>query len=82
MSGSGGAPLTMREVEELEKMTKDFIKDMDKHPPVITSPATGTQTHYDLTYTPILVYTPTPLRFDWSFSSVLISVIFMVLMII
>lgn len=51
MSGSGGAPLTMREVEELEKMTKDFIKDMDKHPPVITSPATGTQTHYDLTYT-------------------------------
>lgn len=54
-SGSGGAPLTMREVEELEKMTKDFIKDMDKHPPVITSPATGT---------PHLVYTPTPLRFD------------------
>lgn len=43
-SGHGGAPLTMREVEELEKMTKDFIKDMDKHPPVITSPATGTQT--------------------------------------
>ncbi|XP_059423404.1 zyxin isoform X2 [Carassius carassius] len=39
-SGPGGAPLTMREVEELEKMTKDFIKDMDKHPPVITSPAT------------------------------------------
>jgi len=45
----------MREVEELEKMTKDFIKDMDKHPPVITSPATGT---------PNLVYTHTPLRFD------------------
>ncbi|XP_016414009.1 zyxin-like [Sinocyclocheilus rhinocerous] len=39
-SGPGGAPLTMREVEELEKMTKDFIKDMDNHPPVITSPAT------------------------------------------
>uniref|UniRef100_A0A672PPD9 Zyxin n=1 Tax=Sinocyclocheilus grahami TaxID=75366 RepID=A0A672PPD9_SINGR len=39
-SGPGGAPLTMREVEELEKMTKDFIKDMDKHPPVIPSPAT------------------------------------------
>lgn len=39
-SGPGGAPLTMREVEELEKMTKDFIQHMDKHPPVITSPAT------------------------------------------
>ncbi|XP_051576392.1 zyxin [Myxocyprinus asiaticus] len=39
-SGLSGAPLTMREVEELERMTKDFIKDMDKHPPVITSPAT------------------------------------------
>ncbi|KAI7807049.1 zyxin isoform X2 [Triplophysa rosa] len=39
-SGPGGAPLTMREVEELEKMTKEFIKDMDTHPPVITSPAT------------------------------------------
>lgn len=35
----------MREVEELEKMTKEFIKDMDTHPPVITSPATGTHTH-------------------------------------
>ncbi|XP_051574366.1 zyxin-like [Myxocyprinus asiaticus] len=39
-SGPGGAPLTMREVEELEKMTKDFIKDMDKHPSVSTSSAT------------------------------------------
>ncbi|TRY94304.1 hypothetical protein DNTS_030384 [Danionella cerebrum] len=39
-SGPGGAPLTMREVEELEKMTKDFIKDMDKHPPVGSSSAT------------------------------------------
>lgn len=30
----------MREVEELERMTKDFIKDMDTHAPVITSPPT------------------------------------------
>lgn len=36
----GGVPLNMREVEELERMTKDFIKDMDKHAPVITSPPT------------------------------------------
>ncbi|KAK2844728.1 hypothetical protein Q5P01_011387 [Channa striata] len=33
----GGVPLNMREVEELEKMTKDFIKNMDTHAPVITS---------------------------------------------
>ncbi|XP_028325571.1 zyxin [Gouania willdenowi] len=36
----GGVPLNMREVEELERMTKDFIKDMDTHTPVITSPPT------------------------------------------
>ncbi|XP_044064884.1 zyxin isoform X2 [Siniperca chuatsi] len=36
----GGVPLNMREVEELERMTKDFIKDMDTHAPVITSPPT------------------------------------------
>ncbi|XP_068615352.1 zyxin [Brachionichthys hirsutus] len=36
----GGVPLNMREVEELEKMTNDFIKDMDTHAPVITSPPT------------------------------------------
>ncbi|XP_026173263.1 zyxin isoform X2 [Mastacembelus armatus] len=36
----GGVPLNMREVEELERMTKDFIKDMDKQAPVITSPPT------------------------------------------
>lgn len=41
----GGVPLNMREVEELERMTKDFIKDMDTHAPVITSPPTGTYTH-------------------------------------
>ncbi len=41
----GGVPLNMREVEELERMTKDFIKDMDTHAPVITSPPTGTHTH-------------------------------------
>ncbi|XP_066539762.1 zyxin [Hoplias malabaricus] len=35
-----GAPLSMREVEELERMTKDFIKDMDKKGPVITSAPT------------------------------------------
>lgn len=39
----GGAPLNMREVEELERMTQDFIKNMDAHAPVITSPPTGTQ---------------------------------------
>lgn len=38
----GGVPLNMREVEELERMTKDFIKDMDTHAPVITSHPTGT----------------------------------------
>uniref|UniRef100_G3P7U0 Zyxin n=1 Tax=Gasterosteus aculeatus TaxID=69293 RepID=G3P7U0_GASAC len=36
----GGVPLNMREVEELERMTKDFIKDMDTHAPVITSAPT------------------------------------------
>ncbi|XP_041648632.1 zyxin [Cheilinus undulatus] len=36
----GGVPLNMKEVEELERMTKDFIKDMDTHAPVITSPPT------------------------------------------
>lgn len=36
----GGAPLNMREVEELERMTQDFIKNMDAHAPVITSPPT------------------------------------------
>ncbi|XP_063055350.1 zyxin isoform X2 [Engraulis encrasicolus] len=39
-SGIGGTPLTMREVEELERLTHDFIKDMDTHAPVITSPPT------------------------------------------
>ncbi|KAL2084101.1 hypothetical protein ACEWY4_019619 [Coilia grayii] len=38
--GIGGAPLTMREVEELERLTHDFIRDMDTHAPVITSPPT------------------------------------------
>ncbi|XP_028984810.1 zyxin [Betta splendens] len=33
----GGVPLNMREVEELEKMTNDFIKHMDTKAPVITS---------------------------------------------
>ncbi|XP_017328769.1 zyxin [Ictalurus punctatus] len=37
---SGGVPLSMREVEELERMTKDFIKDMDNRAPVITSAPT------------------------------------------
>ena len=37
----GGVPLNMREVEELERMTKDFIKNMDTHAPVITSNPTG-----------------------------------------
>ncbi|KAB5586842.1 hypothetical protein PHYPO_G00006130 [Pangasianodon hypophthalmus] len=36
----GGVPLSMREVEELERMTKDFIKDMDNRAPVITSAPT------------------------------------------
>ncbi|XP_076010831.1 zyxin isoform X2 [Genypterus blacodes] len=36
----GGVPLSMREVEELERMTQDFIKDMDTHAPVITSAPT------------------------------------------
>ncbi|KAG7336029.1 hypothetical protein KOW79_000722 [Hemibagrus wyckioides] len=35
-----GVPLSMREVEELEKMTKDFIKHMDNRAPVITSAPT------------------------------------------
>ncbi|KAL7874318.1 hypothetical protein SRHO_G00052880 [Serrasalmus rhombeus] len=35
-----GVPLSMREVEELEKLTKDFIKDMDKKGPVVTSAPT------------------------------------------
>lgn len=43
----GGVPLNMREVEELERMTKDFIKDMDTHAPVITSPPTGTHTQIE-----------------------------------
>ncbi|XP_076844551.1 LOW QUALITY PROTEIN: zyxin [Brachyhypopomus gauderio] len=33
-----GAPLSMREVEELERMTKDFIKDMDKRAPLSSVP--------------------------------------------
>uniref|UniRef100_A0A3P8X193 Zyxin n=1 Tax=Cynoglossus semilaevis TaxID=244447 RepID=A0A3P8X193_CYNSE len=36
----GGVPLNMKEVEELERMTQDFMKNMDKHPPLITSPPT------------------------------------------
>jgi len=40
----GGVPLNMRELEVLEKMTKDFIKDMDTHAPVITSSSSGTHT--------------------------------------
>ncbi|KAL0985124.1 hypothetical protein UPYG_G00153170 [Umbra pygmaea] len=36
----GGVPLSMREVEELERMTNAFIKEMDSHAPVITSPPT------------------------------------------
>lgn len=36
----GGVPLNMREVEELERMTQDFMKNMDAHPPLITSPPT------------------------------------------
>lgn len=38
----GGVPLNMKEVEELERMTQEFIKDMDKNAPVITSAPTGT----------------------------------------
>lgn len=47
----GGVPLNMREVEELERMTKDFIKDMDTHAPVITSAPTGTRDLNALTLT-------------------------------
>ncbi|XP_060936701.1 zyxin [Limanda limanda] len=36
----GGVPLNMKEVEELERMTQDFIRNMDKHAPVITSAPT------------------------------------------
>uniref|UniRef100_A0A087Y4N2 Zyxin n=1 Tax=Poecilia formosa TaxID=48698 RepID=A0A087Y4N2_POEFO len=36
----GGVPLNMKEVEELERMTQDFIKNMDKQAPIITSPPT------------------------------------------
>ncbi|XP_034553141.1 zyxin [Notolabrus celidotus] len=36
----GGVPLNMKEVEELERMTQDFIKDMDTHAPVISSAPT------------------------------------------
>ncbi|MED6239725.1 hypothetical protein ATANTOWER_010223 [Ataeniobius toweri] len=36
----GSVPLSMREVEELEKMTQDFMKNMDKQAPIITSPPT------------------------------------------
>ncbi|KAJ8289904.1 hypothetical protein GJAV_G00006600 [Gymnothorax javanicus] len=39
-AGPGGVPLSMKEVEELERMTQDFIKDMDTNAPVIVSPAT------------------------------------------
>ncbi|XP_061770908.1 zyxin [Nerophis ophidion] len=40
LTSVGGVPLNMREVEELEKMTKDFIKNMDAHPPVGPAPLT------------------------------------------
>ncbi|XP_077576314.1 zyxin [Stigmatopora nigra] len=40
LTSGGGVALNMREVEELERMTKDFIKNMDAHPPV--GPATTT----------------------------------------
>ncbi|XP_075321885.1 zyxin isoform X2 [Odontesthes bonariensis] len=36
----GGMPLNMKEVEELERMTQDFIKNMDTNPPLIASPPT------------------------------------------
>lgn len=47
-----GVPLSMREVEELERMTKDFIKDMDNRAPVITSAPTGSITllHTSISY--------------------------------
>lgn len=44
----------MREVEELERMTKDFIKDMDTHAPVITSTPTGTRDSDALTLSRVL----------------------------
>ncbi|XP_063343223.1 zyxin [Pelmatolapia mariae] len=40
LSAGGGVPLNMKEVEELERMTKDFIRNMDANPPLITSPPT------------------------------------------
>lgn len=43
-SAGGGVPLNMKEVEELERMTKDFIRNMDANPPLITSPPTGADT--------------------------------------
>uniref|UniRef100_A0A8C7YZE4 Zyxin n=1 Tax=Oryzias sinensis TaxID=183150 RepID=A0A8C7YZE4_9TELE len=33
-----GKPLNMREVEELEQMAQDFIKNMDTQPPIIAAP--------------------------------------------
>uniref|UniRef100_A0A668V4F0 Zyxin n=1 Tax=Oreochromis aureus TaxID=47969 RepID=A0A668V4F0_OREAU len=39
-SAGGGVPLNMKEVEELERMTKDFIRNMDANAPLITSPPT------------------------------------------
>uniref|UniRef100_A0A3P9HSV1 Zyxin n=1 Tax=Oryzias latipes TaxID=8090 RepID=A0A3P9HSV1_ORYLA len=33
-----GMPLNMREVEELEQMAQDFIKNMDTQPPIIAAP--------------------------------------------
>lgn len=52
----GGVPLNMREVEELERMTKDFIKDMDTHAPVITSPPTGTDRGVAVVFTEKLTF--------------------------
>lgn len=51
-----GVPLSMREVEELERMTKDFIKDMDNRAPVITSAPTGhlTLLHTSISYSFII----------------------------
>nr|XP_061788912.1 zyxin-like [Nerophis lumbriciformis] len=40
LTSGGGVPLNMKEVEELERMTKDFIKNMDAHPPVGPAPMT------------------------------------------
>nr|XP_057908726.1 zyxin [Doryrhamphus excisus]XP_057908727.1 zyxin [Doryrhamphus excisus]XP_057908728.1 zyxin [Doryrhamphus excisus] len=40
LTSGGGVPLNMREVEELERMTKDFIKNMDALPPVGPAPPT------------------------------------------